>query len=90
MKKIISIILIFTFISIASANNNLVSFDLSKANTNQSSLLNGAEGKIYPRGSVSCFQCEIDLHNCLVSGQSVYVCIQGYAVCQNNCTGIIP
>jgi hypothetical protein len=89
MKKTLLITLMIAFVSTAVVANPGGSFELSKADTSQASLLQSAEGQVEIKSwGIPCIVCEFELNDCLNSGGSS--CFQDYIKCLRICTGPIP
>ena len=89
MKKTLLITLMIAFVATAVAASPGGSFELSKANTSQASLLQGIDGGVDLKGyGVPCIVCEYELNTCLNSGASG--CFRSYINCLHTCTGPIP
>ena len=84
MKKFILLILIVTFVSTVSANSSETSFELSKTDSRNYSLLDRVDGGIVLR--TSCSRCQRNLDNCVTTGQSG--CMLAYQACIVRCTGM--
>lgn len=76
--------------SSASADNYRTTFDLTKAQTSQASLLKGLEGQQYGWGGIPCSLCESNFDICENSGQPISVCVTRFISCLRNCSGHIP
>ena len=84
MKKFILLILIVAFVSTASANNSETSFELSKVDNRNYSLLDRADDDYEIQ--TTCSRCQRNLDNCISTGQSN--CMLTYQACISNCTGM--
>jgi hypothetical protein len=83
MKKIMITLIFFTFISVATAQNDTSNFTLQKANTASASLFSpGKEGG----NKLSCAgQCKADLYACMDSSTPSYICFDQFDMCLFDC-----
>jgi len=92
MKKIIIIALLVAFVSTSNADGLGKTFELTKADFSQYSLLKSVDGDVDVRnwggGAPPCSSCERNLDSCLSAGLSN--CFSAFRVCLNTCVGIFP
>jgi hypothetical protein len=93
MKKIILIALLVAFVSASNAGTLGQTFELTKADFSQYSLLQSVDADNDVRnwgggGAPPCSSCERNLDSCLSSG--LPGCFSAFRVCINTCVGIFP